>query len=512
MTLGIARLLAQGLGFVQFAYFLHVYGSSVRTDALIIAQTIPYLLSNFFNQALSRLWVPVFLHLREEEGEEEAWKFTSSLITLIASVLVVFAVVVVLLAPYMVALLAPGFTPQDRAMAAALLRWMSVLIVVNGMCGPPCGLYYSHQAFTVPAVASLFPSIGIIAGVFLLKDRMGIFAFVAGGIGGSLIQLLLLSVFLNVGERRLTFRFCRWHRGLRDFLSLLGPRFLILGLNNVNAAVDRVFASTLGAASVSALGYAHTVSSTPFIWLRSTFGTTILPVFSADAARGDIESLKQRVRRYMQLAVFLIVPTAVVLMVLAAPLVRTLFQRGAFHAEEANMMATAVLFYSIGLIPGAAGAVLAAGFLSFKDTMTPCKVSCVLVFLNLALDFLLVRSLGLGGLALATSLVLLARLILFALLMQKRTGRLDTPAICFWLGKIGLAGACMALMVAWSANCLGLFDVLSGSSLRQLVPLAAVCLLGGGTYLLLCRCLGVSQAVFVLARAKRIIYGWIGAR
>src|SRR5690606_13871110 len=185
LTLGIFRGLAQLLGVVQFAYFLHVFGSNIRVDALFVAQTIPFLFTHFFGQPVTLLFVPVFLHLLRHDGSEQAWRFASAVLTVTGALLCVLTALTILGAPWIVALLAPGFQPQEQLLAAGLLQWMAVLIVLNGLSGPARSLYYAHQSYLVPAISTVLPSLGIITGIFLLSDRLGIYPYIVGGIVGS---------------------------------------------------------------------------------------------------------------------------------------------------------------------------------------------------------------------------------------------------------------------------------------------------------------------------------------
>jgi putative peptidoglycan lipid II flippase len=506
LSLGTAQLLSLGLGFVQLTYFIYVFGSTKRTDALFIAQTVPYFLSLLFNQSFVHLCVPTFLHIREQMGDQEAWKFASTLITLGACALLLLATFAVALAPLVVALLAPGFAREDRQLAAALLRWLSILMCINGLCGIPRALYFSYRTYAVPAVALLFPSLCIIGGIFLFHKQLGIYSFVVGAITGALLQFTVLVLFLNVGERRLMFHVSKWHQGLREFFPLLRTHFMILGMHNVNMVVDRSFASTLGAASVSALDYANTMAEAPLGWMRSTFGTTIVPILSSHAARQELEPFRQQIRRFLGLAVFLVLPAVILLMTLAGPLVRALFQRGAFRVEDARLVSMTLFCYSLGLVPAVANAVLSAGLFSLKDLASLFRVSCIVFVLNLLLDYVLMRMMGVAGLALATALIMASRLILFHILLEARVGSLKISQITFSLLKTVAAGIGMGILVVLLAYYLKLYDLQPRPTLDRLVALAVVCALGGATYLMLCRLLKVPDALAAMARLQHFLF------
>ena len=483
-----------------------MFGSNLTTDAFIVARTVPVLLGNLFNQRLVTTFVPVFIHLREREGEEEAWRFANSLITSLVGLFAVLALVVCLCAVPIVNVLAPGLSVEGRAIAVALLRYLSISIMLSGMCGLPRGLYFSYRSFTVPAVASLIPSAVIIAAILLLKDAVGIHAVVIGILIGTTIQASLLFLLLNAGERRLTFRLRGWHREMGEFLILLLQRFFILATHRINVTVDYMFASTLGVASISAMYYAEMVYRAPVELIRAAFGATILPVLSHHAAREDMESFGRRIRQFTVIAALLIAPVAALLIVLARPIIRAAFQGGALGEEGAGLMATALVYYSIGLLPLVISDVINVGFLSLKNTLTPLKVSCLSVFLNVGLDYVLIRELGIGGLALATSMVVAFRAILLTVLLTKQNASMGMTQSLLPLTKIVAAAIGTGLLVLVLAHGVGLFENLDRGRLEQIVWLGGISIVAGVAYLVLCRCLNISELTAAWAHVRNAMF------
>jgi len=502
-TLGAARIFYQLLVFVQFAYFLYAFGSTWITDALIAAQTLPFLLSNLFNRGFTHTLIPIFTDFREKKGEEEAWRFSSSLILFSLLALFCMMLVIIALAPILIKSIAPGFSPEDQKLAASLLRYLSVFLILNGISGIPRCLFFAYRSFTVPAITSLFLSLSVIVSIFLLKDSIGIFAVVVGTIVGSSAQLAILWLCVNAGEKRFKFTFHFWHGGIKQFGALIGPRFISIAIARLNVIVDRWFASFLGPAFISALSYADRVCTAPMEFINASFGAVIVPILSRDAALGDKEKFRDRICQYIRIVIFVIMPVTIFFIILGKPLIQILFERGAFGGRGVPLTSAALGFYSIGLLPLAVGTILRGGFFALKDTVTPLKVGIVSFFLNIILDYILVKYLSIRGLALATSLVQGISAILLLILIQKEIGPIGLRELNNVLGRVVLAGATMAIVVWFLSRgpvLIDFHDVLVERSFR----LATAILFGGLIYFLTCRSLQVKETAIVIAPFQKI--------
>ncbi|RMF93374.1 MAG: hypothetical protein D6736_01875, partial [Nitrospinota bacterium] len=385
--MGIARVGYHGLLFAQFAYFLYAFGSTHITDALIIAQTLPFLLSSLFNRGFTHILIPLFTEFREQKGEEKAWKFASALLFFSLLALIGLMLLIVILAPFLIRLLAPGFSPEDQALGTRLLRYLSVFVILNGIIGIPRCLYFAYHSFTVPAVTSLFLSTSVIVAIFLFKDLLGIYAVVLGTLVGGAMQLFVLFGFLNVGKRKFRWFFHLQAEGIGEFTRLLGPRLVLMVITRFNVVVDRGFASGLGPAFVSALSYADRICTAPLEFLNATFGVVIMPVLSGDVALGNMEEFKERLGQYVRLASFFIVPVTIFFLLSGGPIIQLLFQGGAYGIQGVSLTTAALIFYSLGLVPVSISTTLRGGFFALKDTVTPLKVGIWGFFCNFLLNY-----------------------------------------------------------------------------------------------------------------------------
>lgn len=510
LILGVAGIAGQTLGFLQLLYFLAAFGSNETTDAYVIAMTVPWFVSTLFNQPLGNIFIPVFTSFREQQSENEAWRFTSALLIAIFLLLAGITACVHFGAGSIVRLLAPNMHESGLALAESLLEVLSIYILVSGMCGLPRALFMSYQSFVWPALLWLVPSTSIIVAIFTLQDSIGIFAPAVGIITGAVIRLSVLLSFLNLRQRRLKFHFLMWHDGIREFFSLLIQRFVILATTSINVAVDRGFASGLGSAYITALYYAEMIHAAPMGLLRASFGGAVLPVLSREVARDDMGSVSARLQSYVGVVTFTTAPVAVLLIVLSGPIVFTVFSRGAMDSEGSRLVVIALTCYSIGMIPQAINSVIGAGYLALKDVRVPLIISVLAVFLNIVLDYILMRQYGLAGLALASSAVICIRMFLLGIALIRRIGVVKMKPIIISLAKTLSAATSMGVTVYFLARYFSLYQKIDESSLRTLPVLLLICALGGIVFLIVAFLLRSTELRALTSKLRGIVKRKIG--
>jgi putative peptidoglycan lipid II flippase len=232
-------------------------------------------------------------------------------------------------------------------------------------------------------------------------------------------------------------------------MKLTGPRLLGFSLGRANLIIDRIFASGLGVGYVSCLTYAYRVFQIPSAILLSTFAKTFMPLISEHAAAGNREEIGKLISKAIRLVAFVTVPFAVALFMLRAPLIQLLFERGAFDARATELTSTVFLFYDLGLVAFCCNIILLGAFYASQDASTPLKVSLINAVLNVVLDVILIKWFGLGGIALATSIIAVFNTIFLLTYFQKKFGTLESKKTFTSLLRICWAAGIMALVV-WS--------------------------------------------------------------
>jgi putative peptidoglycan lipid II flippase len=450
-VVGLAVLCSRILGLAREQIFAGLFGGGRVMDAFTIAFRIPNLLRDLFAEgALSTAFVTVFARTAALEDDAAAWRLANKVATLAIVSLSAITVLGIAFAPWLVALLAPGFDPAKAGLTVTLTRVMYPFILLVSLAALVMGMLNARNVFGIPALASSFFNLGsIVAGVLLgywLDPDFGERAILGLAIGtliGGGLQLLVQLPSL----RRAGYAFhpdFHWRdSGVGAILRLMGPSVIAASTTQVNVLVNSVFASELGDGPTFWLSAAFRLMQLPLGIFGVALGTVSLPLLARMAATGNTTAFRSELARGMRLAFLLTIPASIGLMVLPEPIMSVLYQHGRFDAHQAAEAAGALRFYAIGLCGYAALKVLVNAFYAIDRRKTPMVVSFVAVALNLVLNLIFTRQLGWGhrGLALSTACVATSNFLILYFLMRSHLGRLESRAMLILLVKIAVAGA-----------------------------------------------------------------------
>jgi putative peptidoglycan lipid II flippase len=273
-----------------------------------------------------------------------------------------------------------------------------------------------------------------------------------GVVVGGVIQVAVQIPFLM--EKGLSF-VPKWnpnHPALKRIGVLMLPTVFGSAIYQVNQLVGTLLASLLREGSVSYLYYADRLVQFPLGVFAIAISTAVLPSLSREAAQRDLDGLKETLSHALRLTMFITIPAMIGLIVLREPIIRLLFQRGAFDAFTTIMTAQALLFYSLGLWAFAALRVFVSAFYSLQDTKTPVKVAVVAMLANIGLCLALMGPLKHGGLALALSLASTLQLCILILLLRKRLGGIEGRVVFGSMARSFLCSLVMGVCIYFIAS------------------------------------------------------------
>lgn len=456
-----AVMLSRVLGLARELIFAALFGAGRGMDAFLTAFRAPNLLRDLFAEgALSTAFVTVFSQKIATEGEGSAWKLASKMATLTTVFMSLLTILGVIFATPLIGVLAPGFPLEKAALTIQLTRIMFPFILLVSLAALVMGMLNAVNRFTAPALASSFFNIGSIAGgvVFgwLIDPSFGEKALIGLSLGTLLGGLAQLGVQLP-GLRQAGFRFVmdfNWRDpGVRRVLTLMVPAVIAASAVQINVMVNSIFASYLGDGPVSWLSYAFRLMQLPLGVFGVALATVTLPVVSRASALGDMGRFRATLAKAMRLAVFLTLPSAVGLVVLAQPIIALIYQRGKFHDTDSLNTAEALQYYAIGLVGYSCIKVLSPAFYAIDRKWTPMTVSFLSIGINLLLNWLFIFRFGMGhcGLALSTAIAATVNFSLLYLFMTRVSGSLETRAMVSTLGRCLLAALPIGL-VGWLSH------------------------------------------------------------
>ncbi len=511
-VVALAVLGSRVLGLVRDQVFSMLFGGGEVMDAFIMAFRIPNLLRDLFAEgALSTAFITVFTKTTTLEGDAAAWALANKVATAAAVIVSGLTLLGIVCAPWIVAVLAPGFDPAKAALTVTLARIMYPFILLVSLAALVMGMLNAKNVFGIPATASSFFNLGsIIAGVgigWLLDPHFGRRATIGLAFGTLIGGAMQLAVQLP-SLRRLGYHFrpdFRWRdKGVKAILQLMGPSVIAASSTQVNVLVNSVFASRLGNGPVTWLQFAFRLMQMPLGIFGVALGTVALPLLARMAAAGNITGFRTELARGMRLAFLMTIPASIGLILLAEPIMSVLFQHGRFSAYDAYESAAALRFYAMGLCGYAALKVLVNAFYAIGRRKTPMIVSFGAVGLNLFLNWLFTMRLGWGhqGLALSTACIATTNFIVLYLLMHRHLGRLESRAMLALLLRLSVATVVLA-GICWAGN----HYLLSGWAVEPFWPkaasLAAVIVVGAGAFFLCAAALRIREMQDIIHAVQR---------
>lgn len=497
-----ASILSKILGFGRETAMASYFGATWTADAFLVASLAPTMLFGAVSTGLATTVIPVFAKRLHDDGKEAAAGFINNLTTLTLLLCLTLSVIGVLIAPFLIRILAPGFQGETYSTTVYLTRLLFPVIVLMALAAIVTGYLQALERFTWPALAGIPFNILMIAMLVLGARRYGIVAAVVGTIIATLSQL----IFMWPGLREVRFRYrplLNWQDpGLRQVGRMIIPVLLAGGVGQFGLVVDRMLASGLAEGSIAALKFGSLLTQFPLGIFVAAVTTVLYPSFSRFAAARDLDSLRTVFASGARISIFLALPVTVGLVVLREPIVQILFERGAFDSRATTMTAYAVLFFSIGLIPMALQQLVNRVYFSLQDTFTPMLWGMGGVAVNIVLDLLLVKPMLHGGLALATSLAALFNLVLLIEKLRRRLGGLGARSMLDGAWRMGIASTVMGLGVwlGWQL----LAGLATGHGLMVTAGYLAVIICAGGIiYGVAAYLLGLSEVDLFVNFARR---------
>ena len=410
--------------------------------------------------SLSLTFIPVFAQYAAEKREEEGWHVFSTVITVMGLVLVALVVLGEIFAPRLATLIAPGFDPAQKERVVFLTRLMLPAQVCFYLGSILSAVQYAKGQFIVPSLAPVIYNLGIILGGVLLSSRYGITGFAVGVVAGALAGNFLLQVY---GARRAGARFAPnfdlGHPGFRLFVKLTIPIMLALSLVFTDDWIIRWFGSYLESASITWLTYAKTLMRVPLGMVGQAVGVASFPFLAQLYSEGKLAELNRTLNSTLKGVILLLLPISALTIAQASPLVHLIFSHTRLSARDLEATASTLAFFSLSMFAWGAQNILARGFYATRDTLTPAVSGTIFTVLNLPVYWLLVHRMQHLGLALASSIGVVAYTVVLFVLLNRRTQNPESAGLTIFFLKLlaasSLAAAASYGIVVWLEPRLG---------------------------------------------------------
>ncbi|MCE7902725.1 MAG: murein biosynthesis integral membrane protein MurJ [Gammaproteobacteria bacterium PRO9] len=413
-TVGGWTLLSRILGLVRDIVYARLFGATYVMDAFFVAFRIPNIFRRFFAEgSFSQAFVPVFAEYDQSRKRAEVQELVDRAAGTLGAILLVIAAVGSIAAPLFVALFAPGFISGEEgldaglsadryALAVDMLRWTFPYLLFVSLAALAGGILNTYHRFVAAAFSPVLLNVVLIVFAVWVAPHfarpgmaLAIGVFVAG-------ILQLACMLPSLARLRLLPR-PRWgwgHSGVRQILKLMIPGLFGSSVAQISILLDTLIASFLVTGSISWLYYSDRIMEFPLGVFGIALATVMLPNLSRQHAAQAPEDFSRTLDWALRLVVLIVVPAALGLMILAGPMLTTLFYGGAFREHDVAQATWSLVAYAAGLMGFTLVKVLAPGYFARQNTATPVRIGLIALGSTMTMNIVLVVPYALlGGLA-----------------------------------------------------------------------------------------------------------------
>lgn len=503
--IAVAGMMSRFLGFLRDRMLASSFGAGDVLDAYYAAFRIPDTLYGLLVLgALSAAFVPVFTELVAEKREQDAWKLTSGILSLIVFSLGVLSLIGIFFAPTLTTWLAPGFSEEKQAITTTLTRMMLLSPLFLGISAVFGGVLVSFKQFAAYSFAPVLYNVGIIFGVLVLVPHFGPTGLGMGVVFGSFLHMAIQIPALarsNFQYHFLSIRILVKDAALVRMVRLMIPRSIGMAVNQVSLVVVTVFASTLTSGSLAVFTLANNIQSVPLGLFGIAFSLAAFPslsLYMAEKRHADFfKTFSETVRRIL----FFVVPLSVLMVVFRAQFVRVILGAGQFDWEDTILTFEVLKWFSLSLFAQSLVPLLARAFFALQNTKTPLYIALISEVVHLAFIPILLPSYAVEGLAIAFSVGSILNLVLLSVFLRRALPAWDDRALLVPTTKIFFAALFAGAVAQLSKSVFALTTNELDTFIEVFLQLILGLGIGGTVFVVLCYWLNVDE----LRMIKRFI-------
>lgn len=489
--IGIFTLISKFLGFLREVFIASKYGSGYETDTYFVAMTATTIIMTTIGASLNTTLIPIFTEIEEKWGRRGKLRYLNNILNIITFITIILALLAFLLSPVIIRILAKGFEGEQFELAVKLNRIGLPIIIFLGFTYVFSGYLHSSEIFGPHAIMGLPYNFIFLFYLIFLADGSNIEGLMLTSVVAASTQFLIQVPAIRHQGYRYRLDINLKDPYLKKALILVIPVMLGTAVQQVNTIIDRTLASSLVEGSISALTYASRLKDLIISVFVTAITTVVFPMLAKSFSQQDGRQVKRILEQGINLILLITVPATVGIIILAEPIVRVFFQRGAFDSTATAMTSQAFIFYSLGLVGASLRLMLNRVFYAFQDTKTPMLNGVLAVGLNVVLNLILIRFMAHSGLALATSISATFTTLLLFLSLRKKIGPIGLRGYLKSFLKTLISSLVMGLVVYFLY--FGLTAKFVDSRIGELMVLLLSVILGALVYFILCAILRVKE-------------------
>jgi putative peptidoglycan lipid II flippase len=396
----VVKIAAMGKEFV----IAGVFGRSDAMDAFLAAFLIPNLLINLIAESMNQALVPTLIKVRMRDGWERAQELLSSSMLWLCGLLMASALVMALLARAFFPLIGWGFPALKLDLSVRLFYALLPVVLLSGIAATCTAVLNTFERFAMPALVALVMPVSVVGSAVLFHGAWGIWALVWGTLFGAVAHAGLTGWMMEAHGYRFRLGWHGKNEATREVAHQYGPVLLSSVVASGGLLVDQAMAAMLPAGSVSALVFANRFVSVAVTLMAGAVSSAVVPYFSSMIADRDWQGCRRTLRTWSRIMAVVSLPIAGLLIVGARPLVRLTLQHGAFGARDTAVVSSVLAMYAIQIPFFVVSRVFYRFVVAMRRTDLVLWCGSLNLVLDVVLNVLLMRWLGVAGIALATSL------------------------------------------------------------------------------------------------------------
>jgi putative peptidoglycan lipid II flippase len=490
---GVSRI----VGLVREVVAANFFGVTGPMSAFTIAFQVPNLVRALFaDAALQGAFVPVFTELLEQGRKREAVHVASSLFFLITLVLGSITAFFILAAGVIMPIFAPGFGSALTDLTVSLSQILFPIVLLMALTGLMAGMLNSLEHFSVPALAPIAWNVVIIIFLTALRPQFGgaghIDAYAWGVLAGTIVQFLMPIPWLRHYGVPIKLRLDWRNEHVRRVLKLMLPVTLALGVINFDNVINSIFGTLVSHQAPAAIDRAFRIYMLPQGIFSVAIATILFPTLSRFATRRDFNGLRGTMANGVRLIALMLIPSAVLMIVLAHPITRLIYQRGVFTSHATDLVATAMIFWALSLPAQGISLLFSRTFFSLQRPWITTAIAVANLVVNVGLSALLYKPFGIAGIVLGSVAGTLTMALLQGYQLSRLLHGIQGRASLLAMGKMLGAAALLAgtSYVIWY----GLDQALGRALIAQIVSLGAGIAAGIAVYALAVSALHIEEA------------------
>jgi putative peptidoglycan lipid II flippase len=442
----LSRIAGLAREVVQAAFF----ATSAAASAFTLASQVPNLFSNLFSQAaLSAAFVPVFTELLQEGRKREAFRVAATLFWLILIGLGGLTLLWIGVADLVVPLFTGNHVPT--ALTAGLSRVLFPVVLLLSLTGLFVGILQSYDEFTIPAIAPAVWNLVILVLLIALHSSFHgdnrIYAYAIAWLAATIVQLLMVAAALGRVEFRLSWSFDWRDERVRRVLVLFLPVTISVGIINLDIFINAGFGALVSSHAPAAINNAFRIYMLPQGVFSVAVATVLFPTLSRLAARRDARKMRHTIGNGMRQINLLMIPSSALLLVLATPITRLVYQHGTFGPHSTHLVSTALFWFAFSLPFAGVNLLLSRTFFALQRPWIPTKLALINLVVDVIVSVALYKPLGIAGLVIGTAA---ANIVMTALQLHRLrigfNGQLEGGQTLMITVRIVVATAIMAVV------------------------------------------------------------------